>query len=486
MTQRTRVALGHLAVACADIKQSNATPIITGQSVNGCHTLGRNEFSLQMRIVKLEERPKGTVLLLATLQWFVFSLANMITVPIVLAHAFSLSPSATALYAERTFFVCGLIGLLQALFGHRYPVIEGPAGMWWGVFVVLIGLTQDAGGSLVQLQQGLELGLLVGGMTFVLLAVCRAIGHVTRLFTPIVTGTFLILLSMQLAKSLTFGVLGIGFQGSPRVQPEILLFSVALISFTIFLMVRGRGLVKSLAVLIGLTIGWIAYAIAGLVQIPQTPAPILRMPDLLPFGPLRWQPGIIITCVLTALILLSNLIASIQAFAHAAGEQPTPETFSRGTLVTGIGTMLTGAFGVVGAVPLATSSSLVSLTGIAARLPFVIASGAIALVGLFPRVGQWISTLPAPVGYAILFTVFGQLLGFGLRDIKKLELDQRDLFVVSLSLMLGVGILFVPGRAWDALPAILGYLLDNGLIVGVGMVLILEHVVFRRRVRAHA
>lgn len=429
----------------------------------------------------LQDRPPGTVLWLSAIQWFVFTMTNLITVPIVLGQAFGMTAQQTAMFTDRTFFVSGAIGVLQVLFGHRYPIIEGPAGMWWGVFIVLIQMTRDIGGNMQVLQQQLEFGLLIGGLVFILLAAFRALDAVRKLFSPMVTGTFLILLSLQLSKSLIEGVLGIGFRGSPYVVPKIVLLSVLLIALTLLMMIRGKGLIKNLAVLIGLAAGWVVYALFGLVDLPSTPSPLVALPKLFPFGTPRFQLGIAITGAITALILLSNLIASIQALAKAAGEEPSGASFNRGSMVTGLGTLLAGCFGTVGAVPLTAAASLVSLTGIASRLPFLMSSALVLALGFFPRVGQLVSTLPSPVGYAILFTVFGQLLGFGLRDIRTLALDQRDLFVISLSLLSGVGILFVPGTAWLNLPRVLGYLLDNGLIVGVLLVLLLEHVVFRRK-----
>jgi xanthine/uracil permease len=431
-------------------------------------------------LYRLDERPRGTVFVLSTLQWLVFILANVITVPVVLGPAFGMNPHDVALYTERTFFVCGLIGVLQAIFGHRYGIIEGPAGMWWGVCIVLINMARDVGTSMASLQSSLEMGLIISGIVFVLFALFRVIDWVRRLFTPVVTGTFLVLLSLQVSKSLIEGILGIGFHGSTRVLPHIALLSVCLIAFTIGLMVKGRGLIKNLAVLIGLVVGWVLFALFGLVDLPNTYAPVVAWPQVFPFGPPHLNVGITITCVITSVILLSNLIASIQAFALVSGENPSSSVYQRGTLVTGIGTLLSGVFGTVGAVPLTAAASLVSLTGIASRLPFVIASAGVAVLGFFPNIGQWVATLPSSVGYAILFTVFGQLLGFGLRDYKGLELSQRDFFVVSPAILTGVGILFVPGTAWLGLPKILGYILDNGLIVGVLLVLFLEHVVFRQ------
>jgi xanthine/uracil permease len=430
----------------------------------------------------LHDTPRGAVLFLASLQWLMFMIANVITVPIVLGHAFGLTSAEIALFTTRTLFVCGLIGLLQALMGHRYAVLEGPAGMWWGVFMVLIQMTQQVGESVGELQSDLEFGLIIAGVLYVLLAVCGWLRHIQYLFTPAVTGSFLILLALQLSKDILAGLLGIGFRHATDVQPAIAVLSLALIVFTLTLMVRGRGLVQNMAVLIGLVAGWLVYGLLGWLEWPNPGAePVFSLPRLLPWGTPRFHLGIVLTCALTALILLSNLIASIQAFATAIGETAEAERFRGGTLVSGIGAMLAGLFGTVGAVPLTAAAGLVSLTGIASRLPFLIASVVLTVLGFLPVVGEYAATLPTPVGYAVLLTVFVQLLGYGLRDLKKLALDQRDLWVVGLPLLTGVGLLFVPGQAWAKMPALFGYLLGNGLIVGVVLVLLLEHLVFRRK-----
>ena len=85
------------------------------------------------------------------------------------------------------------------------------------------------------------------------------------------------------------------------------------------------------------------------------------LPHILPFGLPRFQPGIVITPVITAIVLLSNIIASIQAF-DSVTRCPSPGAYSQGTLITGIGTSLSGLLGVVGNVPISGSASFVSIT----------------------------------------------------------------------------------------------------------------------------
>lgn len=292
------------------------------------------------------------------------------------------------------------------------------------------------------------------------------------------------MLSMQVSKSLVEGVLGIGYEGSDQVIPKIVLLSLLLISFTVGIMMKAKGMLKSMAVLIGLGTGWLLYALLGMVRFPEEQAPWAALPQVFPFGVPQWNTGIVITCVITSAILLSNLIASIQVFASAADEKVTDSMINRGSFMTGIGTLLAGLFGTVAAVPLTAAASMVVLTRIASRLPFLLASIGFIVLGLLPRVGQWLSTIPQPVGYAILFTVFGQLLGFGLRDYKRMELNLKDLFIIGFSLLSGVGLMFVPGSAWANLPSVFGYIVGNGLIVGVTLSIVLEHVVFKRKQQA--
>lgn len=438
----------------------------------------------QALLYKLNERPKGTVLWLSAIQWFIFMLANFITVPLVLGLTLGLSGEEISFYTSRTLFLCGLIGAIQVMFGHRLPIIEGPAGMWWGVFLVLITMNMQMGGTTQTLLAELEMGLIVSSLVFILLAVFRLLNRLRALFTPVVTGTFLVLLSMQVSKSLVEGVLGIGYEGSDQVIPKIVLLSLLLISFTVGIMMKAKGMLQSMAVLIGLGTGWLLYALLGMVRFPEEQAPWAALPQVFPFGVPQWNTGIVITCVITSAILLSNLIASIQVFASAAEEKVTDSMINRGSFMTGIGTLLAGLFGTVAAVPLTAAASMVVLTRIASRLPFLLASIGFIVLGLLPRVGQWLSTIPQPVGYAILFTVFGQLLGFGLRDYKRMELNLKDLFIIGFSLLSGVGLMFVPGSAWANLPSVFGYIVGNGLIVGVTLSIVLEHVVFKRKQQA--
>ncbi|RRJ67141.1 xanthine permease [Paenibacillus oralis] len=431
--------------------------------------------------VRVDERPQGLALGLSTVQWFVFLVANTLTVPVVMGHALGLSPSDITLYTERTFFVCGIIGLLQAFLGHRFPVMEAPAGMWWGVFIVLVQMAKDQGNSMNDLLRQTEMGLMIGALIFIVMGAFGLLGFIRRLFTPIISGTFLILVALQLSKTLVEGVLGIGYRNQPNLSVGVAVLSVIVMALTILLSFKGSGIVKSMSILIGLIAGWVLFAAFGFVDWPSAAPEMFKLPAIFPFGAPSMNWGITLTCVLTSMILLSNLVASLQAFGLAVDEEITDRKLNRGALVTGVGTAFAGIFGLVGAMPMAISAGFVTVTGIASRLPFILASAAVALLGFFPFLGAWLATIPAPLGYAIMLVAIAQLIGFGLRDYKEVMLDQRNIYVLGLSLLFGVGIFGIPTSAFGGLPPVFVYILDNGLIVGIILALLLEHLLFRRK-----
>ncbi|MCL6446391.1 MAG: purine/pyrimidine permease, partial [Alicyclobacillus sp.] len=89
------------------------------------------------------------------------------------------------------------------------------------------------------------------------------------------------------------------------------------------------------------------------------------------------------------------------------------------------------------------------------------------------------ATLPQEVAYASLFIPFSQMMGFGIRDLMGQAPTNRNLLVIGLSLMVGVGMMFVPEEALQTLAPWLRNIAANGLLVGLLVCLLLEHVVFR-------
>ena len=108
------------------------------------------------------------------LQWFVFLLANAIALPIIIGGIFHLSIEDISTLMQRTFLVVGVSSFIQAWFGHRYPIADGPAGSWVSIFVILGQVAMHQGQSAKDVLQLLEGGLIIAGILLFVLWYNRA------------------------------------------------------------------------------------------------------------------------------------------------------------------------------------------------------------------------------------------------------------------------------------------------------------------------
>lgn len=113
---------------------------------------------------------------------------------------------------SKHFFVLGIAAVIQCLKGHRLPINESPAGLWWGVYTIYAGLTGTVFATYGDTLRGLQGALLVSAVCFFLLSVFKVIDRLAKLFTPVVTGVYLLLLVMQLSQPIIKGILGIGYR----------------------------------------------------------------------------------------------------------------------------------------------------------------------------------------------------------------------------------------------------------------------------------
>ena len=436
---------------------------------------GSNEPPVSM-LYDLHERPPLGESTVYAVQWLTFTLANSAVVPLVIGTALGLDQAGIASLAQRTLLLVALASLLQVWWGHRLPIMEGPAGMWLGIFISLAALAPGLGKPLEVLRTDLQAGLLVAGVILLLVGSSRLISSALRFFTPAVTGTVLVMLGLQLSGTFVSGMLGVGLEG-PGISLKAAVVSVLVVTVVIWITLKASGFMRSIAVLIGLVFGWLIAMLAGLgAGAPWVGQELVVLPRLFAWGTPTLDPGIILTCVLVALLALSNLVASIMAMEKAIGRKLSRKTYDRGVTINGVADLMAGAGSTVGFVPYSAGAALVGMTRVASRLPFILFALALMVLALLPVVGAFLASIPAPVGYSVLMVSFCQMFGFGLRDYLRLRLDARDYFVVGLAVLFGTGIMFLPPVAFEGIPILLRYVLGNGFIAGMLLCMLLEHV----------
>lgn len=427
----------------------------------------------------LHDRPPLKITLPAALQWLIVTLSSSVVVPLVVGDVYGLNADEIGQFMQQTIFFVGLASFLQVWLGHRYPMMEAPAGLWWGIFIILAQIGTSVGMAPRLIGQSFEYGLIVAGFLFLLLGIAGWIGRIQQWFTPLVSGTYMVLLAISLCSNFVKGMLGIGYQHADDVQPGVAFLSVLIIALVmIFKKIRT---IASFAVLLGMVIGWITYAFLGWTDSIRPSTQLVVLPTFFFWGPPRWDWGVVLTSVLTGFVLLTNLITSLAVVGRATQVPATEQQYNRGGIFTGVSHILSGVTGVVGMIPLSLAAAVITTTKMAARLPFMIAMVALMLIGVLPSISEFLASMPTPVAYAAMFVSFTQLLGFGLKDYATVKLNERAITITGSSLLIGVGVMFVPAEAWHNLHPLFSFLFGNGLLLGVLVCLLLEHAVFRKK-----
>ncbi|GAB6991454.1 purine/pyrimidine permease [Paenibacillus pini] len=411
------------------------------------------------------------------LQWFVFLLANAIALPIIIGGIFQLSTAEISTLMQRTFLVVGVSSCLQAWLGHRYPIADGPAGSWVSIFVILGQVAMHQGQRAIAVLQLLEGGMIVAGLLLFVLGMTGLVHRILRIFTPLVTGTFLLILALQLSGVFMKGMIGVQGDGS---QPDYITATIALFvfAFITFLSIQGKGWLKSYAVLLGIICGWILYAVfRGLSPLPATRV-IVQLPEIFAWGAPRFDLGIILTSILFTFLLIANTIAAISAVQQVAprSEEYEKKTLNRSVWIGGISHLISSMFSTIGVVPLPASAGFIRLTGQKKVNSFLIASLILAGISLFPSIVNFIALIPGPIANAALLATFVQIIGISFQTMLREELDQRRLTILGIGLLFGMGIMFLPESAFSGIPASLQYVVSNGLLVGTMIVILLEQL----------
>ncbi|MBN3554791.1 purine/pyrimidine permease [Fictibacillus nanhaiensis] len=418
----------------------------------------------------------------SSLQWMVFILAGSLVAPIAIGDAFGMTQAETADLLQRSFLIIGVSAILQALFGHKLPINEGPAGLWWGVFTVYAGIVASGALTVADGLQQLTAGMLISGVLFLLLGMFRIISSVRALFTPLVTGTYLILLVSQLSGSFIKGMLGIGYL-QEGADSKVALTSLFILVLSIVL---GKSRVKwlrSYSILISLLLGWGLFKLFNLTKETMHSHTTFAFPEMLAWGMPELSSGTIITSLFVGMLLLTNMVASINVVEKAYETEKKdyePINYNRSSIMMGINTWIAGLFSAVASVPISGAAGFILTTKMFSKLAFIIGNALIILISFLPPLTFFFAGIPAPVGYATIFLPFSSMIGLAFKEYKSELKSENNLFIISTSLMVGFGSLFIPAAALKEWPNIIVTLLSNGLIMGMLTCMILEQFYKRR------
>ncbi|WP_172370103.1 uracil/xanthine transporter [Sporosarcina jiandibaonis] len=407
----------------------------------------------------------------ASMQWLFFIFANIVVVPISIGFAFNLPPEQVATILRSALIVTGGACILQGLIGHRFPLMEGPSGVIWGLILNLCLSASSLGLSLQSIGGGIATGMILAGIATILLVAFNLISFIQKVFSPMVMSVYLLLLTFQLTFVFFNGMLNMNEDGT--LNGHITLFSFCLAIIVALLKIKGNKIIGDFSILIGMIGGWIAYALLFPIAKPVTDSGVAAF-SLFPLGPPNLEYSIIAITFLGCLINLSNTVASVQAASKLFNVNVSMNQYRFSYLLTGIYSIIASLFGLVLFAPFASSIGFLESTQIFDRRPFLIGGGLVILIGIIPPLGLMLATLPMAVGNAVLLVAYSQLLGTSLKSFNGYTFNSVTIYRIASPVLIGVSLMTVDASLFTFLPAIILPLITNGFIMGFLISLVME------------
>lgn len=416
----------------------------------------------------------NSVTVFSSVQWMFFMFANTIVVPVSIGTTFGLPAEEIAMMIRSTLILTGIASILQGWLGHRYPLMEGHSGLWWGVMLNLGLSANSLGMSFTEIGGGIATGIILAGMVAMLLAVCNLVSIVQRIFNPMVISVYLFLLTFQLMFIFFDGMLGKTEKGTLDIP--VTLLSMGILILVSFLKIKGNRLISNFSILIGIVIGWLLFA----VLFPEQQAQMERTSasfTLFPLGTPNLEFGIILVSFFTGLLNLSNTFASVEAASKLYHDHPEPKQSRNSMLLTGVYSIVSSGFGLVPYTPFTSSIGFLESTRILHLKPFYIGGALLTLIGLIPVLGSFLATMPITIGSAVLLVAYLQLFGSAYSSLNGATFNSNTIFRLAAPVLLGISIMNLPLEMFEGLPVEIQPFLNNGLVMGMLLSIILEKIV---------
>jgi NCS2 family nucleobase:cation symporter-2 len=367
--------------------------------------------------------------------------AGNITVPIIIAGIFGQTPEEKIFLIQMSLFVAGVATIIQTVgygkIGSRLPIIQGTS---FAFIPVMAPFAKVGLGAVFT-------AAFIGGIFQMWIG--KILKPIRHLFPPLVTGIVVLMIGVSLLK------VGFMYAGGGgwllNNKPEVFGNSNHLIiSFTVLIValwanLKGKGMVSSASILIGMVAGYIVAMMMGMVNYGKIAgADWFAFPMPLQYG-IDFVPGAIILMLFMAVVTTIETIGDISATTMGgANREATDKELSGGIMADGLGTAFGSLFNAMPNTSYSQNAGLVAFTGVISRHVGTIAGVILILMGLFPKLGGIIAAMPESVIGGAAIIMFGLITSAGIKLVAQSDMNQRNLLILGLSLSFGIGMSLLP------------------------------------------
>jgi xanthine permease len=302
--------------------------------------------------------------------------AGAVTVPLVVGRALGLDEAQLAMLISADLLACGLVTLLQTIgmpgIGIRLPIMMGVTFVSVSPMLALIGSGLDAGREPLAMLGAIYGGVIAAGVFG--LAIAPLVSRMTVLFPPLITGTIILVIGLNLMRVAINWAAG-GVPSSPGYgEPANLCLALATLLLILAILRFGKGLARSAAVLLGSIIGTllaIPLGKAGFAEVGQADWFAIVRP--FQFGYPTFELPIIVAMCLVMTVVMIESTGMFLAAGSMVGRSPDRTAITAGLRADAAGAVIGGLFNTFPYSSFAQNVGLIAITGVRSR--YVCAAG---------------------------------------------------------------------------------------------------------------
>ena len=407
-----------------------------------------------------DERLPPRSLFLFGLQHVLVMAASPITAVFLVAQTLNFDAALTTSLISATFLICGLGSILQSFgpggFGAKLPFIMVPGGAPIAIFLAIA----------VQTDIQTAVGAVLLTSVFYLLAL-PVFQRLLRFFPPIVVGTMLLLVAVNLVR--IYGGTITGKPGSENfADPVNVGLALATIGMTILFARIFTGTLQRIAVMLGLIGGTLLAAALGRIDMSGVlQGSVLTMPQLFPFGMPKFDIIASLPLIVFSVISMAEATGQTIATAEIAGRKGNPLAIVPRTIRGDAAASLVGGmFGTSLIITSGENVGIVRATNVKSRYVTAMAGVILVVIALLAPVSRMATALPGPVVGGTAVIVFSIIGVIGIDLLRRADLREHGaMFTLASGLAMGMLPILVPG-IYSQFPQWSQMILGNGLAMG--------------------
>jgi xanthine permease XanP len=428
-------------------------------------------------LYSVDETPPWAVLVVASLQQ-VAVMSNSLAYPIILGREAGLSATHMLDFVALSMLSLGIATALlcakSRFIGSGYLCPAGYTQIYLGpsLFAVKIGGLASAFGMTI-----------VAGLMQI--AMAPLLRRMRALLPSEIAGLIIAIVGLSLASLGVRYSLGIadsqGMEGMQGIKPTHMAIAGVSLATMIVLNVWTRGYTKMFCVLIGMSVGYVASAAFGLVDIaPLLPDGGLRILHLPSVEHIAWNFDLTLFAPFAVVAVATTLramgdISNAERLNDKEWIRPSFRVLTGGVVANGFASILCGLSGTTGVNTYSGAVGLSGATGVTSRAVGYGVGVAFAVLSLVPAAVVGIAAMPAPVIGASMFFSSAFVFISGLQIITARLLDARKTIVIGFSFAMAV-MADVYHDVFANLPIVLQPIFGNSLVLGTVCAVLLNMI----------